>query len=643
MGVHPLRKIYELMKKIYYILILTILLVSSCTKEGNVGDDRQHSGDEFYIELGTKGGVDLSGFSIQDESEMKIHSATVLFYENAFGREVLVYNVATKRGDPDANDFGRIEGTKIIFPRPPFLANGHYKVVVVVNEFSKPTVSQICSTGSFLSELENFTTSGIPDNNLSRLTMSGIGSYTPTEESNFVSVDLVRQHVKLIVNVKMDDSFIRNFPDAVFGNGETGVGVPEITVMNIPQLSYLSERKNPMVPQGSDFFSLKNREMVLVSEAEPSKWSFTTYVNENPVQGSTDKEKESSTHFILRLPYRLNDGQDVVTENYYMFHIKDPKDLINPHKTVRNTIYYLNVTVNGFGSEIPNEKGAYVNTMVMPWGEVENPAEVGGYLKFDEVMDHNYQTLPSGGNIFSDGETLSISCNTNIGGWYVILKDQNGQIIRKSAQTSVVKAPTMQSVDLVIDPLGLEAEKNYSIEICHPTYAPETKPLETLHYTQIEGFLSNHLLSANHWPTHKLPPRGLQLAKRGNQLPLVGVASEIDQLASSWGPYGFTGVSDQPGAGKENTAILKNLGSYPAANLCAAMGEGWYLPSMTEFLIIYNLSWNYSEDYIFKNDMYWSSSEVSETESRVLDFLTQSNFPNDKQSGHCFVRCVRNL
>jgi hypothetical protein len=131
-------------------------------------------------------------------------------------------------------------------------------------------------------------------------------------------------------------------------------------------------------------------------------------------------------------------------------------------------------------------------------------------------------------------------------------------------------------------------------------------------------------------------------------------AAPEDLGSAEWGPYGHdvSGTSYEVGTGKRNTQLIvaylqRAEESDRAAQLCTAYRGGgyddWFLPSKDELDLMYQ---NLKQRGLggFSDEWYWSSSQVTDTNSWVQDFRDDDQdtpiyfkfFPNK-------VRCVRSF
>jgi hypothetical protein len=120
----------------------------------------------------------------------------------------------------------------------------------------------------------------------------------------------------------------------------------------------------------------------------------------------------------------------------------------------------------------------------------------------------------------------------------------------------------------------------------------------------------------------------------------IYVSPTDNALAAIWGPDTLAGagsVSD----GAANTQLLAGLTGNYVAQICAQYSGGgftdWYLPSEEELQILRD---NRAEIGNLRNSIYWSSTEVSDTDARGQNMLT-GTVSNVMKEGLHDCRCIR--
>lgn len=473
-----------------------------------------------------------------------------------------------------------------------------------------------------------------------------------------ITVELTRMVAKVEVTVTLDATFTGVYPDCVFGNAAGTKSF--VQLINAPHLTYILPRTPAEIPAGG-LVSDNTSELPTTESGMGGAptWKTTAYVYENPTADAA-----TSMKIALNLPYK--DGSaTAVTDNLYTVEINHAA---TAPRVERNYIYQVNMVVNGFGDK---PEPVTVTTNVLPWNVVEKAPEMGGYVKFARTTftktgEMTETALQEGGNLPEDGGTVKIYCKTNVGGWYVIVRD-HGKIVQntKSTPTRVVTKETEQSLDIAIPAIDY-LDGRYTVSIHHPAYASELiNQIPPITFTQYGGFIPNSELlktividdntTIGSWPENKLPPRRLQIAKTGNVLPTG--AAKADDPKMQWriwsNDFGHTDIQAEGlGEGKGNYALMTTLDAvnYPIGQACKDLGTEWYVPSTGELRLIYNnkgtlgTSYSFTSDS-FNNSIYWSSAESisSPTGARGLDFYYGGMGDYFKHGGTIRVRCVRNI
>lgn len=478
-----------------------------------------------------------------------------------------------------------------------------------------------------------------------------------------ITVELTRMVAKVEVTVTLDATFTGVYPDCVFGDASGTKS--SVQLINAPHLTYILPRTPAEIP--ADGLVSENTSELPTTESGmggATTWKTTAYVYENPTVDAA-----TSMKIALNLPYK--DGSAVaVTDNLYTVEINHAA---TAPRVERNYIYQVNMLVNGFGY-VPDP--VTVTTNILPWNIVEKTPEMGRYVKFAKTTftDHGGTETPlaEGGNLPEEGGTVKIYCKTNVGGWYVIVRD-HGKIVQntKSTPTRVVTKETEQSLDIAIPAIDY-LDGRYTVSIHHQAYASELiNQIPPITFTQYGGFIPNselikeievyirtdgidNLVKIGPWPADKLPARGLQIAKIGNVLP-TGVAQTTD-AAAKWGPAAEgTGLTEaRMSFGKSNYAALNNKDAtlYPIGQACKHLGPEWYVPSFHELLLIHNnLHQNQIMDknnklgrsYQYTYGGHWSTTESGATIREAM----VGGFPlvhggGSKENAYR-VRCVREL
>lgn len=225
----------------------------------------------------------------------------------------------------------------------------------------------------------------VPHDNPLRLHMSGEILSHRFKDSPLVEINLIRQAVRFDIKVVLGREFSSLY-DKVYQFGGNA-GDVQVGLSGVPFTSFLIQQPKPTLPPPSIEFEYPYS--ILDSE-----WKRTIYSFENPVSGDGNEAIKKSTFIVLQLPYKKLSDNTIVTENYYTIYINDKNNPVNPHQTLRNNIYRVTMTVNGFGEPSPNyDLPPKVNTSfeVTPWIDGGYDDEIGGAtLKLSSVRVRLY-------------------------------------------------------------------------------------------------------------------------------------------------------------------------------------------------------------------------------------------------------------
>lgn len=351
------------------VAMMLAVALGSCTKESLDGD-MQHPGNELPAGMicidfsGTDSQrLDTRADELQTTEEKRIVAADIFFYGTTEGgnKGELVKRVSTSDEGVDL-----LADSKIVIPNIGLETKEAYEIVVVANGGTDFTTDDL-TVGSSIDVLTHKITA-VTDIALLKtpLLMSGVVDSHIFSNNPIAKIDMVRQVVKLNVTVKLSNTFTETYHSAQFGGRTEAVGKADLSIWNLPSHSFVMSSNIQQLPSESKMLPAIPNEMLW--NATTKEWKFTTYAYANPVQGKDANAKNRSTQFIFQLPYRLTLIAPIVTDNYYKIYIDDTNNPFNPYMTIHNTIYNVAVTVNGFGSEIPDIVGTTVTTSVLPWG-----------------------------------------------------------------------------------------------------------------------------------------------------------------------------------------------------------------------------------------------------------------------------------
>lgn len=89
--------------------------------------------------------------------------------------------------------------------------------------------------------------------------------------------------------------------------------------------------------------------------------------------------------------------------------------------------------------------------------------------------------------------------------------------------------------------------------------------------------------------------------------------------------------------------LSPDLSNYPAAEKCANLGNGWYLPSQNQLMGVWVAYNAIPSDFKFYLDNYWTSSENNSRYSWYISFNDGLVDYNGFKVTTAFVRCVRDI
>lgn len=162
------------------------------------------------------------------------------------------------------------------------------------------------------------------------------------------------------------------------------------------------------------------------------------------------------------------------------------------------------------------------------------------------------------------------------------------------------------------------------------------------------GFIPSSALSANGWTT-TLPTNGIQIAKKGNKLPLeTADPSPSNSELNAWGLATAVPGAQQSGIGKgyaNTSAIITAQGTATAANKCRILNGGdWYLSSRDELIAIQKVHKSYlGASYTLENSNFWSSTDSSDSAQAWMVHMWDGTQSQGKKTDQSRVRCVRNV
>ncbi|MEG2494715.1 MAG: hypothetical protein RSB32_03310 [Mucinivorans sp.] len=357
------------MKRITNILILiaVLLALAGCTKEIK-GVDPLSGAVTISLSMPEADTQNNSRATDIEIAETKISDVKVLFYT---GSPATLASIATPGvGGVEVNT----EKTLVTIPKGFVNLNTPYKIVVLANVEGKTLTAFNPTDKQAYSELNQaYSTSPAA----SPFTMSG---ETATDhifsQQNIARVSLKRQAVKFDVTVLFDASFLTAYANKLYFKDVT------LTANNLPDRSWVfgdpdAARFNTLSSMKlSDYTPIAMTSNTLAPSNPAtisSSWNSVLYGYENLVSGQTESDKKRATNFILKVPYSLDGGTTMVTDNYYKVAIDQPTAADLRYQTKRNHCYAITVTIKGLGSPVPQLNGLDVETNVVPWDAVSRP------------------------------------------------------------------------------------------------------------------------------------------------------------------------------------------------------------------------------------------------------------------------------
>lgn len=437
-------------------LIMVVFVLGSCTKEPST--DGELPGEAIYINLSSTDSTQTrnpSAMNYPEEEERRISRASILFYGTVPG---VNENSLVKEINVQVEDM--MNNRMIVIPASEIDTKQTYRIMVIANgAVSNNQIHDIDDLSNAVAYIGNSYPIIHPlDNRFLLMSNTNRWAWHNFSENPILFVTLSIRMVKLNVNVTMSKAFTDNYPDAKFGTGADGISAPNLTVLNIPTYTHILEMEKELSPYNErvDYPSFG-------MTATPTEWTLTTYVAENKVRGTDDKAKAEATYFILQLPYQLNAGGEVVTDNYYKFYINDYRNNPDPHMTRGGRLYNVSVTVNGFGGALPDINGAQVKTTVLPWGgETSQTDPVGEYLKVPSAVEIEY-----GEDCKLDIQASHAVTVTKTNPKITMTQVDKVITLRSDDMDTKVKTPSYDKITVKMGSLTKEIQVNYRP---HPGY-----------------------------------------------------------------------------------------------------------------------------------------------------------------------------
>lgn len=603
-----------------------MLACLSCSKEQLSHDTQIATGNPVEMQLT----VDTPMSSAVSNNETDINRLRVVVF-----------------GSTTAPDAGKLILNKFYSTAPAgnsfkdIITSGKRDIYIIVNE-------PLSGGGAQLDSYKNIATVG-DIRNLS-LIYDGAGAatvYSPSEIPMFVrhldqqilidspnvisgTVERVMAKVSMKLNVKNS-----NFPSGKH------VVVDNITIKNLPESSSWI---------GSDYVgALVNSEKQYIQVVTPevgydassnNTFYVPEYIMANPDNGAYIEIKghpNGEPNRVNTWKVKLGDAMD------------DTGIYGDKYNITRNRHYTFTGDIKTYG----DMSDLAVKVTVLPWNTVNMDEEVGRYVAFSKVTNATGVDIADGSYLNEMGETIKVSCTTNVGGWYVVMRNAKGDVVYTSTPTEAVTSSTEQTVDLVVpEVLHDEPTPHSTITIYHSLLANESiSSVASLRFVQKNGIIPTSVLATVGWPEDKLPAKGLQVAVMGNLQPGDTPVTDDPYMQVKTNQRATIGVESVNqayecvyGMGKSSTdAMMLSPIEHPAAVYCRAMGPDWYLPSYLELKLFYDYRELLGTPYSFKPSGYWSATEKDKAYGFGVGFLNGARPTVVKNYDINRVRCVRDI
>ncbi|MEG1665140.1 MAG: hypothetical protein RR286_07525 [Mucinivorans sp.] len=368
------------MMKIVNILIIAlgVLLLSSCSKESISSGDGSLPSGAATIAIALPEATVSSRASLPEAgvgSENYIKELKLFIFDALTGAldKVISIDPAQSVVGNDSWDNTSRTLTMRDFSEPTRLRAVYVIANWAITDSELAAITNVTKLEASLTELTGQVvapTEALP------LLMSGKAASWDFSKAKALTVQVKRQVVKIELTIALGAKFVAAFPDHTFGPSD-------VELRNAPKLSYVCEQTAPALPLGNTLFRYTPQEMT--ANTTTKEWTTTLYAYENPTTGV---DAPQATYFILHLPYTDKLGA-LTDKNFYKLTIENVDDALNPHRTLRNTLYRMKVRVEGFGSEFPDQNSVSITTEVLPWDAEDITSSDGEFLK----LDKEYLTL----------------------------------------------------------------------------------------------------------------------------------------------------------------------------------------------------------------------------------------------------------
>lgn len=523
----------------------------------------------------------------ENESHIKSLRTVMFGGTSSHDREKLIYNNEIKQ------DFHTNPSFKAL------VSSGYRDIYFLANFFRTDIVGGDISNPSY-GDIEKMSVQYSP--NINSTNESGVGCYLPSEipmvkvfknyklwpsatggtdgVSNIGEVKLDRLMCKLDLKIKVDKG--------VFPAGEHVV-IDSVQVGNLPKETYIIPKKIDI----KDGERMKSETQKTFSRPGEDLYSNTFYLPEHL------QEKNYTVNLKRFDPIKQDKQIGYVTiwghvanaPSRICIYYLPIGDAMSPEQSgskywdlTRNTHYTVSANIKSYG-----QTNLGVSVSIDYWTFVDYDLDVNDYVKFVKISDEKGADVTEGTILDEKAHTLRVSCNTNVGGWYTVTRDQDNNIVHRSPKTSAVITSTTQQVEIPVRPLG-DYNRKYKISIYHPLIAPESS--REIHLVNIRqdksGIIPREVLMGYAWPLDKLLGRGVQIIKCGNRLPTdAGGSREMlikKCIDEAYMNFDATSLRSELGYGESNTDILMGIAS--TNSYCMSIGKDCYLPSFSEVIMI---------------------------------------------------------
>lgn len=544
----------------------------------------------------------------------------------------------------------------------PIVGQTEPRNIYVVANWTPPTIDESTYTETMFNAEYN-TITGADDINGARaypMLMSGVKKGVTTYPR--IEVNVTRQVAKLRSFITLSSMIQDNNP-----NIEWLTDRMTITVVSVLDKSYIVGGQSTGYPSSTKLISMFGKfGFTDAGDEKPAQeFPITTqtrwikdriYVNES-LPSAKPLGMDTSTCIVIHLPYKNHTTGVEEADNYYKVYVGERKTKDAPYRVFRNTLYALDLTILDLG--LPFDKlVADVNIedqlTVLPWekgGDVDTDAPQNYFnidrtrLEFQYMAEEkkvHFATDVEDWKLINkaDGKTIFLSTDAVAGKSFEsngIKYTLNGTATQATITVTKLRneAPTIPKQEFTFVARNLKVPFAVGYDNGFIPSSVLSQGFETLNNGTIQG-----------WPNDRLPTKGLQIAKRGDQILPSGVAQADDPLkqwkTSDTSTSGTAAVGVGMGKHSTDAMIVAGADEHPAAKYCREMGPGWYLPSRDELLLIYNYKAALGTSYTFYAIEYWSATESYIYTSWYVHFYNGYTGSYDK-TGNVRVRCVREI